>query len=159
VAKMIQAVQKLGPKVVYGPPAKIGELAGWMARSSGLNPNAGRMALGELSDAMLFYLRRGSSVILPGLGRFRLTLARDGKLHLRIMPERSFLVDVRDTRHFVGKKLNPEREKWTNAEYKAAWDELFPDDPLELPAAGEPDEPGEPQDPPEPAEPGLAQAA
>lgn len=153
MAKMIQAVNKLGPKIVYGPPAKIGELAGWMARSSGLNPNAGRMALGELSDAMLFYLRRGSSVILPGLGRFRITMARDGTLRLRILPERSFLVDVRDTRHFVGKSTNPEREKWTDAEYKAAWDELFPDDPLEIPAAGEPEEPEEPQ------EPGLPQAA
>lgn len=153
MAKMVQAVQKFGPKVVYGPTAKIDELAGWMARSSGLNPNGSRMALGELSDAMLFYLRRGSSVILPGLGLFRITLARGGKLRLRIVPERSFLVDVRDTRHFVGKKSNPEREKWTDAEYKAAWDELFPDDPLELPAAGEPAEPEEPQ------EPGLPQAA
>lgn len=82
MAKMVQAVQKFGPKVVYGPTAKIDELAGWMARSSGLNPHAARMALGELSDAILFYLRRGSPVTLPGLGRFRVTVGRFGELRM-----------------------------------------------------------------------------
>ena len=153
MAKMVQAVQKFGPKVVYGPTAKIDELAGWMARSSGLNPHAARMALGELSDAILFYLRRGSPVTLPGLGRFRVTVGRFGELSMHILPERAFLRDVRDARRYVGFRENLDRAVWTDADYKTAWDTEFPDDPLELTAS---DQPGEPT---EPGQDNLAQAA
>ncbi|MBK7782392.1 MAG: hypothetical protein IPJ58_16775 [Ardenticatenia bacterium] len=110
------------------------------------------MALGELSDAILFYLRRGSPVTLPGLGRFRVTVGRFGELRMHILPERAFLRDVRDARRYVGFRENLDRALWTDADYKTAWDTEFPT--ILEPTAS--DQPGEPT---EPGQDNLAQAA
>jgi hypothetical protein len=134
MATMLQAVNRFGPKVVYGSPVKIDELADLMARSSGLNANAAQMALAELKDAILFYLKRGSPVVIPGLGRFKSTMGRDGELRLHFVPERRFTAAACNADTFRGKTARTETATWTDEEYKAAWDAEFPDDPLVLPA-------------------------
>jgi hypothetical protein len=92
MAHLIQAVRAYGPQLAYGRTAGPDQLAEWLSRSSGLNRNAVRMVLSELSEAVLFYVSMGTPVYLPGIGRFRATIGQDGELRIHLLPERS-LVD------------------------------------------------------------------
>lgn len=133
MATLIQAVGRYGPRVTQGPHAEIDELCAWMARSSGLNANNAKQAFAELGDALVFYLRRGGPVVIPGLGRLRLSMDRYGDLRLNFVAEKDLLLKVLDKKSFNGLVANPEAGNWTDEQYKAAWDADFPDDPLELP--------------------------
>ena len=133
MATLIQAVGRYGPRAVQGPHAEIDELCAWMARSSGLNANNAKQAFAELGDALVFYLRRGGPVVIPGLGRLRLSMDRYGDLRLNFVAEKDLLLKVLDKKSFNGLVANPEAGNWTDEQYKAAWDADFPDDPLVLP--------------------------
>lgn len=134
MAKLFQAVSRYGPRVDQGGNVHLQELCDWMARSSGLNPNGARMALGEVGDGVAFYLRLGSPVVLPGLGRLRLTADRYGDLHLNFVADKGLLLQVLNKQKFSGTMINAPAGHWTDAQYKEAWDAEFPDDPLDLPA-------------------------
>lgn len=134
MAKLFQAVSRYGPRVDQGGNVQLRELCDWMARSSGLNPNGARMALGEVGDGVAFYLRLGSPVVLPGLGRLRLTADRYGELRLNFVADKGLLLQVLNKQKFSGTMINAPAGHWTDAQYKEAWDAEFPDDPLELPA-------------------------
>jgi len=134
MASFIQAITTYGPKAIVGPTAGIDEVAVWLARSSGLNPHAVRMTLGEMSDAIQFFAGMGRPVHLPGIGRFRVSVGRDGERRLNLMPERSLVATVNGRGAFRGEIANGERIGWTDEQYKELWDAEHPADPLELPA-------------------------
>lgn len=135
MASYMQAVGRYGPRVVQGPHAMEDELVAWMATDAGANPHVVRMVLGQLGRVLRFYLRRGSPVVLPGVGRFRLTMGQDQDLRLSFSLDKDLRKDLRDRRAFVGRTEFTERSRWTPQQYKARWDAEFPDDPLELPAS------------------------
>ena len=133
MARLVQAVARYGPRAVDGPQARTEELADWMV-VAGLNRNVARMVLGEIGNAIRFHLLRGSPVVIPGVGRLRVTVGQDLEPRLRFVPDRALLRDVRDREQFSGRIANARRADWTHEAYKAAWDAEFPDDPLEIPS-------------------------
>jgi hypothetical protein len=137
MARLIQAVRDYGPRPVYGATASIEELAELLARTSGLNPSAVRMVLSELSTSILFLNRLGTPVSIPGLGRFRATLGRDGRFRMRVLTNRGLIEGLNNKGAYSGNILNAERVGWTNAQYKELWDAEHPEDPLEIPEEGE----------------------
>jgi len=108
-----------------------------MARSSGLNANAARMTLAELGDAVAFHLRLGSPVVVPGLGRLRLTMDRRGELQLKEVAEKALLGQVLNRGAFKGQVEGKERADWADVRYKGTWDAEFPKDPPVVPVARE----------------------
>ena len=132
MARLVQAVGRYGPRVVDGPHARAKDLADWMA-VAGLNSNVARMVISELGNAMRFHLLRGSPVVLPGVGRLRVTVIQDMELRLRFAPDRALLQDVQDREQFAGRIANAQRGGLSHAEYKELWDAEFPDDPLQIP--------------------------
>lgn len=134
MASYMQAVSRYGPRVIQGPHALEDELVAWMAADAGANSHAVRLVLGQMGRALRFYLRRGSPVVLPGVGRFRLTMGQDLELRLNFTVDKDLRRDLRDRRTFVGRTENTQHARWTPEQYKAHWDAEFPDDPLELPA-------------------------
>lgn len=133
MARLVQAVGRYGPRVVDGPHARPKDLAEWMA-VSGLNSNVAKMVIGELGNAIRFHLLRGSPVVIPGVGRLRVTVSQDVEPRLRFAPDRGLVRDVQQRGNFTGRVANAERAGWSHAEYKALWDAEFPDDPLQIPS-------------------------
>ena len=78
MARLLQAIQKYGPRVVPGPTVPTEELAAWAAARSGVDVAAVRAVLWDLGDAVAAFNRSGASVRLQGLGRFRPTIGRAG---------------------------------------------------------------------------------
>lgn len=136
MARYVQAVARYGPRVVQGPHARMDELARWIADDADINVHVARLALDELGRVLRFYLRRGSPVLIDGLGRFRVTMGQDMALRLHFAADKDLRSDLSDARAFVGRTEHGERARWTPERYKAEWDAEFPDDPLELPAGG-----------------------
>lgn len=134
MARLVQAVGRYGPRVIDGPHARTKDLAEWMA-VSGLNSNVAKMVIGELGNAIRFHLLRGSPVVLPGVGRLRVTVSQDVEPRLRFAPDRGLVRDVQNRGNFTGRVANAERAGYSHAEYKALWDAEFPDDPLQIPTA------------------------
>lgn len=133
MAKLIQAVGRFGPRLVAAEPVEARELTRWMAAGTGMSVHVARMLLAQLADALLYFLRRGSAVRVPGIGRLRVIMARDGTLRLHLVPDKRLLLAMQDREHLTATLEHPERIGWTDAEYKAHWDAEFPDDPLEIP--------------------------
>lgn len=138
MAKPMHAIVRYGPRLVPAPPATDDELAGQVAAGTNASPHMARMMLAQLSDALLYFLRRGSAVRVPGIGRFRAIMARDGSLRLHLVPDKGLVVALQDREQLEATVEHPERIGWTDAQYKALWDEEFPDDLLEIVVTGPP---------------------
>jgi hypothetical protein len=106
MAKLIQAIARYGPKVIQDRHARIDDLAERMAKDVGVNRNVTRVTVGREMD-----------------------------LRLHLVPEPAFRAKVEDVAQFKGRLANAGRGGWTDAQYKAAWDEEFPGDPLEVAGA------------------------
>lgn len=92
---------------------------------------ANQALLGALATTR-FHLLRGSPVVVPGVGRLRVTVSQDMELRMRFAPDRALLRDVQDREQFTGRIANAQRGGLSHAEYKELWDAEFPDDPLQL---------------------------
>jgi nucleoid DNA-binding protein len=142
MARILAAVSVFGPRIRQRSSARTKELAEWISRSSGLNPNQVQLALGELSDAIIFYLAKGMPVSIDGVGRVLVTVSRRGDRRVRMIPAGRVKQRITDNSYFNAAIDNEDRIGWTDADYKAAWDAAHPDNPLEID-----DEPSEPEVP------------
>lgn len=132
MATLIRAVARFGPRLVAAAPVEAAELHKRMTAGTGLSAPVARMMLGQLADVLLFFLRRGSAVRLPGIGRLRVFMNRDGILRLHLVPDKLLLAALQDHEHLTATVEHAERIGWTDADYKAMWDAEYPDDPLEI---------------------------
>ncbi len=135
MASIVTAVSAFGPRLRQRSPARTKELGEWISRSSGLNSNQVQLALGELSDAVIFYLAKGMPVSIDGLGRVVVTVSRRGDRRVRMIPAGRLKKWIGDNAYFNASVDNEDRIGWTDAEYKAAWDAAHPDNPLIIPDA------------------------
>ena len=133
MAKPMHAVARYGPRLAVAPPAETAEVTKWMAAGTGLSVHVARLMLDQLADALLFFLRRGSAVWLPGIGRLRVLMTRDGVLRLHLLPDKRLLAALQDREHLTATVEHAERIGWTDAQYQALWDAEFPDEPIEFP--------------------------
>ena len=138
MAKPMHAISRYGPRLAPASPATDDELADQVAAGTNASPHMARMMLAQLSDALLYFLRRGSSVRVPGIGRFRAIMARDGSLRLHLVPDKRLVVALQDQEQLETTVEHAERIGWTDAQYKVLWDAEFPEDPLEVVVTGPP---------------------
>lgn len=132
MAKIVQAVRRHGPKLERMGTIEIDSLVDYMARSTGLNRGEVLMVLAEISDAILFFNRRGESVKLPDIGTFSPGMDRQGNLRTNFMADVRLKRQMSDRGQYNGRILNKNRIGWTDEEYKALWDDENPDDQLEI---------------------------
>lgn len=132
MATLIRAVARFGPRLVAAAPVEASELYKRMTAGTGLTAPVARLMLDQLADVLLVFLRRGSAVKLPGIGRLRVFMNRDGILRLHLVPDKRLLAALQDHERLTGTVEHAERISWTDADYKAQWDAEFPDDPLEI---------------------------
>ena len=131
MARLLQAIQKYGPRVIPGPTVPTEELAAWTAARSGVDVAAVRAVLWDLGDAVAAFNRSGASVRLQGLGRFRPTIGRAGILRVRFAADAELRQDM-EVSTFTGEIQHRDRIGIDDAAYKRLWDDDHPNDPLEL---------------------------
>lgn len=132
MARIVTAVSAFGPRIRQRSAARTKELAEWISRSCGLNSNQVQLALGELSDAVIFYLAKGMPVSIDGVGRVVVTVSRRGDRRVRMIAAGRVKKWIADNSYFNASIDNEDRIGWTDADYKAAWDAAHPDNPLEF---------------------------
>ncbi len=132
MAKFIQAIVAFGPKMELGKLVEVEELADLLAQRSGLHAGQTMLALSELEATLVHFLRSGRSVRLNGIGIFTPTVGIGGKKRIRYRAGRLLRRGL-DPEIFRGTVRNPEASKLTPEDYKRLWDEVHPEDPLELP--------------------------
>lgn len=132
MARIVTAVSAFGPRIRQRSSARTKELAEWISRSCGLNNNQVQLALGELSDAVIFYLAKGMPVSIDGVGRVVVTVSRRGDRRVRMIAAGRVKKWIADNSYFNASIDNEDRISWTDADYKAAWDAAHPDNPLEF---------------------------
>jgi hypothetical protein len=84
MAKLIQAIQKFGPKLRLNNMVSQNDLAEWIAMRTGQTPGEVALMLLELAAAVLYFNRRGTPVKLTGLGVFAPSISRDGKYRIKV---------------------------------------------------------------------------
>lgn len=132
MAKIVQAFNTYGPRLVLNPTAQLDRVAGWMAMRTGLNKSEITMVLQELSDAVLYYNRQGMPVKVPGIGTFSPSINRAGEIKIHVRTDGALKRGIAAPESYTGTIENRERAGLDDAGYKALWDADHPDDPLEV---------------------------
>ena len=131
MAQMIEAYNAFRPRIRRGVTADLDEVSRFIAHSTGLDSCQIRMVLGKLHDATLHYVRQGRGVQLEGIINLWPTINCKGAFSLgrRIFPR--LLKDLNELDLFKARIDNFEHREWSNEDYRAAWNEAHPDDPIE----------------------------
>lgn len=133
MATLIQAVSAYRPRVLTNRVVDLDELAERLGRGSLVTPSLARMFLSDLSDELMYFLRTGASVRLPGIGVFRPELRIDGEMHTVIRMDRKLRRNLAHVNDFAGSVEGRAAIGLDVAAIKARWDTEHPDDPLVLP--------------------------
>lgn len=133
MARYIQAVHRFGPRIEQRPTLSQRALHQRLALTTGLRRSQVAMVLMELSDALVDSLRDGVPTRLEGLGRFRVTTDVNGKLRLHYLADPELRREFHSLDGFQGKVASRGNVGLSPEDFKALWDEEFPDDPLEMP--------------------------
>jgi len=136
MATLIQAVSAYRPRVLTNRVVDLEELATRLARGSLVTPSIARMVLSDLADELMYFLRTGASVRLPGIGVFRPELRIDGEMHTVIRMDPKLRRNLAHVNDFVGEVEGREAIGVDVAAIKARWDAEHPDDPVVLPLGG-----------------------
>lgn len=132
MARLIEAIVAFGPKLIYGRTANLDDIALLLSKRSGLSALDAEMALRELSGAIIHQLRSGQPVKLPGIGRMRASIGRGGRLRVHVVADVALVKALNAPGTYRGQMENRGRIGLDDAGYKALWDAVHPDDPLEV---------------------------
>jgi len=132
MAKLIQAIQKFGPKLRLNNMVSQSDLAEWIAMRTGQTAGEVALMLIELAAAVLYFNRRGTPVKLAGLGVFAPTISRDGKYRIKVRTDPKLIKGINADDSFNGRVSNRDTIGLDNDGFKVLWDAEFPGDPLEL---------------------------
>lgn len=133
MATLIQAVSAYRPRVTTNRVVDLDELAARLVRGSLVTPSIARMVLSDLADELMYFLRTGASVRLPGIGVFRPELRIDGEMHTVIRMDPKLRRNLAHVNDFVGEVEGREAIGVDVVAIKARWDAEHPDDPVVLP--------------------------
>lgn len=132
MATLFQAVVAYGPRLEYNPTLELDQVAEWLAARSGVPPAQTEMVLKELRAAAIYFGRIGTPIRVPGVGRIRASLDRDGRFHVNIVPDPAVARALNAPGTYTGPIVNARAVGLDNAAYKALWDTDHPEDPLDL---------------------------
>ena len=133
MANLITVLLNIGPKLVYGRTIELEELAEWTANRSGLTAEEVERVLKAVRSALLHYCLGGAAVRLPGIGRIRPSIDRDGRVRIRIVPDLELERAFGQHGAYRGEIQNRANIGLSDAELKLLWDAEHPEDPMELP--------------------------
>jgi len=132
MARLIQAMQKYGPKVERSRTAPPEHVAGWLARGTGLNVSQVEMVLRELHEAVLYFNKIGTPVKLSGLGTFAVSVDRHGRRRIGLRADMGLRRGMNGEHASLLPLRNADNIGIDNAAFKTLWDAEHPDDPLEI---------------------------
>jgi hypothetical protein len=132
MAKFLQAFRAYGPRIDLNPTAQLDTVAAWMTARTGLNEGEILMVLHEISEAIVYFNRRGTPVKLEAVGTFTPTVDRHGTFRVRFRADSQLKRRLNAPDAFDGVLVNQDHIDLDDADYKALWDAEHPDDPLEL---------------------------
>jgi len=132
MAKLLQAIQALRPKLELHKTAQLEAVAKWMAMRTGLNKSEVMMVLQEQNEVILFFNNQGIPVKFPGVGIFTPNISREGEYRVNFRTDVALKKGINQTDAFTGVIVNPDRIGLDDLGYKDLWDAEHPEDPLEI---------------------------
>ncbi len=130
MARIVQAVNKYGPRLEFGPTAQLDEIAAWIVSRTGANKSEVMAMIQELSEMILAFTVRGIPVKLPGVGIFSPSIDRHGRFKINVRIDMALKQGSNAPDAYKGKIRNKEHIGLDNAGYKGLWDVNHPDDLL-----------------------------
>ena len=134
MARYIEAVARLGPRIEPQPNVHLRELAQRMADTTGQKLGEILRVIVEMGDCFTHYHVEGRAIVVPALGTYRPLIKGDGTFRVHYRPDAMLLKSLNATDAFRGQIRNAENIGKSSQELKALWDRQHLDDPLELPA-------------------------
>jgi hypothetical protein len=128
MAKLIQAVREFGPRLVLSRTVQSREIAEYISRGTSLNRGEIENVLSELNEALIFFVRQGSSVKLNGLGTFAPTIDLEGTLDVNLRMDSTVDTAINTPGTFKGEILNRENIGKTGTEIKQMWNDIHQTD-------------------------------
>ncbi|MCB9079907.1 MAG: hypothetical protein H6631_20060 [Anaerolineaceae bacterium] len=132
MAKRLEALRELGPQLKHNKTLDERDLAKWIAMRTNLHPNAIKLALLELKDAVLYHAHMGTPIKLTGLGRFAPGIDRNGNIKLNILIDRTLVSNLNNLDEYTGEIINRGNIGLNDDELKELWDAGHEDNPLEF---------------------------
>ena len=130
MASRIKAINTYRPRIVLARKAGMDDLIDYIARSTGLNEGTIRQVLLELRDAAVFFMLRGQSVKLEGLGTYTPTIDLDGTIKVGHRADPVIKKRLNAPGDFKGEIGRRENIGKTGDELVAMWNAEHPDDPV-----------------------------
>ncbi len=132
MAKRVTALSAYRPRIKRGPIVEPQELADVVARRTRLSPADVIYAASSIGEEVLYLLRTGRSVRLPGLGMLTPNLDMQGNLSVRFVLDRTAMRrSSAGEKLFLGEMTHPEHRHKRPADLIALWNTEHPDDPVE----------------------------
>ena len=132
MANILEAIRDFGPKLRLNKTLTMRDLAALIAMRTAVNENQVMLVLQELKFAIIYFIRQGTPINLPGLGKFAPTISREGRYRVRVRVDKELRDELNEKNAYAGWLENPERIGLDNEGYKTLWDAENPDDPLEF---------------------------
>lgn len=132
MATLFEAIAVHGPRLEYNRTLEIDQIAEWLAARNGVPAAQTEMVLKEMRAAAIYFCRTGTPVRLPGVGRFRPSLDRNGVFRVNMVPDPAVSRALNAPGTYTGVINNAANIGLPNDGYKALWDAAHPEDPLEL---------------------------
>lgn len=132
MAKILEAIRDFGPKLKLNKTLTMRDLAAFIAMRTAINETQVMAVLLELKFAILYFIRQGTPINLPGLGRFSPGIGRDGKYRFNVRVDKCLVDGMNEKDAYTGRLENPENIGLDNEGFKVLWDARHPRDPLEI---------------------------
>jgi len=131
MAKIIQAYRRYGPKIKRDKTAHMSEIADFIVERTGVEKRVVCDVLKTLQDAILHFARQGRGVRLDGIISLWPIVNTKGNITFGRRFASGLGRALNNIDRFNGHLKNYERRNWCEEDYRCAWNEEFPDDPIE----------------------------
>ena len=130
MASILQAYHAYGPGIERGRTVDLDEMARFMALSTGLDRCHIRMVLGKIHDTILHYARQGRGVYIEDVVTLWPVMSTRGAISLGWRISATLRRALNALPLFRGRINNYEHRDWATEDYRQAWDQDHPDDPI-----------------------------
>ncbi|MCP5103574.1 MAG: hypothetical protein GY950_09355 [bacterium] len=131
MAKLIQAISALGPRIKLDRRASMNEVVSLIAGRTGLNRGDILQVVNELREAIIFFALAGRSMKLEGLASYSPKVNLKGNFSLVHRQDPTIKYDLNKPKAFEGDITNRDMMGKTSADIIARWNEENPADLIE----------------------------
>lgn len=126
----LKAVVAYRPRIKQGRTGKMQEIIPYIASRTPLNEGSIFLALKELRDTMLFFLKSGRPVKMDDIGTFSMDISKDGTMNVKFRPDPELKRTINAPKWFAGEIINRDMIDKSTDELAERWNEEHPDDPI-----------------------------